>query len=309
MNFLITRHDKIGDFITSLPLFYVIKKANPNAKIYALVSDVNMDLAKEIEFIDEVILYDKNHFWNTVRRVRRANISISISAFIDTKLGWLLFLSGIKDRISPATKVAQIFFNNTIKQKRSRVEKTEVEYNLDLAKHFNSNINTAYPVPLLKLHNFQNFRAVNQLKHKRLILLHPGYGGSSNGNITFNEYMELAGVARLQKNIQIVWTFGPDDLDAKNHFTKIAPKRDIIFQPETLLDFCYLINDSELLISTSTGPMHLAGLLNIKTISFFGDDLFSSPKRWATVSDPNKQHNFIAINADFNKIKNILRII
>jgi len=60
VNILITRHDKIGDFITSLPLFYVVKKDNPNAKIYALVSKVNIDLANQIDFIDEVILYDKN---------------------------------------------------------------------------------------------------------------------------------------------------------------------------------------------------------------------------------------------------------
>jgi len=39
--------------------------------------------------------------------------------------------------------------------------------------------------------------------------------------------------------------------------------------------------------------MHLAGMLNIKTISFFGDSLFASPKRWATISDTQKQHNFI----------------
>ena len=45
-------------------------------------------------------------------------------------------------------------------------------------------------------------------------------------------------------------------------------------------------------ISTSTGPMHLAGAVNIKTLSFFGDSLFASSKRWASVNDKNKQNNF-----------------
>ena len=62
MNILITRHDKIGDFVTSLPLYYVIKKANPHAKVFALVSKININLAKQIDFIDEVILYDKDNF-------------------------------------------------------------------------------------------------------------------------------------------------------------------------------------------------------------------------------------------------------
>ena len=37
--------------------------------------------------------------------------------------------------------------------------------------------------------------------------------------------------------------------------------------------------------------MHLAGVLNIQTISFFGSNLFASSKRWATVSEANKQLN------------------
>jgi ADP-heptose:LPS heptosyltransferase len=79
-----------------LPLFYVVKKANPNAKIYALVSKVNLELARKIDFIDEVVLYDQSYFWQTFKSIKASNIDISISAFIDTRLGWLLFLTGIK---------------------------------------------------------------------------------------------------------------------------------------------------------------------------------------------------------------------
>lgn len=291
MNILITRHDKIGDFITSLPLFYVVKKSNPHAKIYALVSKVNLELAQQTDFIDEVILYDKDNFWLTLRNIRAANISISISAFIDTKIGWMLFLSGIKTRISPATKLAQLFFNKTLKQRRSLVEKTEVEYNLDLAKLLDGNINLSYQVPLLKLDNKQEFRDTNQLAGQKIILFHPGYGGSSDGNLTLEDYLKLANVVRNLPNVQVVWVFGPDDLDVKGKIKALIPNIDIIYQPPTLLDYCFLIGDSELLVSTSTGPMHLAGALNIKTVSFFGNNLFSSSKRWATVSETNKQLN------------------
>ena len=299
MNILITRHDKIGDFITSLPLFYVVKKDNPNAKIYALVSKVNIDLANQIDFIDEVILYDKNHFWQTLKNIKNANISVSISAFIDTQLGWLLLLNNIKTRIAPATKIAQLFFNNTLKQKRSLVEKTEVEYNLDLAKLLNNNIDLAYHAPLLKLDNKQQFRNTNHLERKRLVLFHPGYGGSSDGNLILEDYVKLSDTIRQLNNIQIIWVFGPDDLGVKENIIGLIPDSDLIYKPPTLLDYCFLIRDSELLVSTSTGPMHLAGVLNIKTISFFGSNLFASPERWSTVSDADRQNNFI-VNQSFN---------
>jgi len=299
VNILITRHDKIGDFVTSLPLFYVVKKSKPDAKIYALVSKVNIDLARKIDFIDEVILYDKLHFWQTLKSVKSANVAVSVSAFIDTKLGWLLFLSGIKIRISPATKIAQIFFNRTIKQKRSLVEKTEVEYNLDLAKLLDRNSSLSYQIPLLNLENNKRFRICNKLKNEKLALFHPGYGGSSDGNISLNDYIDLAETVRMLDNVKVVWVFGPDDNNTKDQIKRLILNSDIIYNPASILDYCFLIRDSELLISTSTGPMHLAGMLNINTISFFGSNLFASPKRWSTVSDTNKQNNFI-INDSFN---------
>ena len=310
MNILITRHDKIGDFITSLPLFYVVKRSNPHAKIYALVSKVNLELAQQADFIDKVILYDKDNFWLTLRNIRVANISISISAFIDTKIGWMLFLSGIKTRIAPATKLAQLFFNKTLKQRRSLVEKTEVEYNLDLAKLLDGNINLSYQVPLLKLNNKQKFRNNNQLAGQKIVLFHPGYGGSSDGNLTLEGYLKLAKVVRELHSIQVVWVFGPDDLDTKDKVKTLISTSDIIYQPPTVIDYCYLIRDSELLISTSTGPMHLAGALNVKTISFFGDSLFASPGRWATVSETNKQLN-IKIDKNYNQdfLKTIINLV
>ena len=82
-------------------------------------------------FIDNVLLYDKNDLKNTLKSIKSKNFDASISAYIDTTLGKLLFQSGIKTRVAPATKIAQIFFNKRIKRRRSKVEKTEWQYNLD----------------------------------------------------------------------------------------------------------------------------------------------------------------------------------
>jgi ADP-heptose:LPS heptosyltransferase len=212
----------------------------------------------------------------------------------------MLFLSSIKTRIAPATKLAQIFFNKTLKQRRSLVEKTEVMYNLDLAKILDKKIDLNYKTPLLKLDNKLIFRSKNQLQDKKIVLFHPGYGGSSDGNLTLEDYLKLAKVVRNLPNVKVVWVFGPDDLDAKDKIKGLIPDSDIIHHPSTLLDYCFLIRDSELLISTSTGPMHLAGALNVKTISFFGSNLFASSKRWATVSETNKQLN-IEIDKDYQQ--------
>ncbi len=306
MNILISRHDKIGDFITALPLFYVVKKSYPDAKIYALVAKINIEIAKKIGFIDSVILYDKNDFWQTLKQIKKAKITVSISAFIDARLGLLLYLSGIQKRIAPATKIAQLFFNKTLKQNRSQVEKTEILYNLDLAKKLDRNIDLNFTSPLLKLEKTPNFRNQYRLGNKKIVLFHPGYGGSSEGNLSITDYLNLAKTANAIENIQVVFTFGPDDHQTQVKIQDLIPAEMMIYRPPTLLDFCHLINDSELLVSTSTGPMHLAGALNIKTISFFGNTPFASPKRWATVSAKNKQHNLIIKQCRFQDIQKIL---
>ena len=147
MTILITRHDKIGDFITALPMCKVLKEQT-NHKIVMLVSKINIDLAEKLDFIDEVIEYSNDSF-TMLKRLNSIKADVSISGYIDFHLGLCLFLAKIPMRIAPATKIAQIFFNRTIKQRRSRVEKTEWEYNLDLVKKFDNNLTLDFKRPLL----------------------------------------------------------------------------------------------------------------------------------------------------------------
>ncbi|MFA7084668.1 MAG: glycosyltransferase family 9 protein [Arcobacteraceae bacterium] len=282
MNLLITRHDKIGDFCVTLPLFKALKEQYPKIKITALVSKVNFKFAQNIEFIDDVILYDKNDLKKTLQTIKEKKFDASISCFIDTTLGKMLFKSGIKIRVAPATKLAQIFFNKRVKQRRSKVEKTEWQYNLDLAKKIFPDIKLDFTRPLL---NFE------QKKEKRVVF-HPGFGGSSDGNLSLDDYVNLAR-SITNKEYEIVFSFGPDDGVSKEYIEKNLDFKATIFDSQvSLYEFTKYLASSFLFVSTSTGPMHLAGAVNIKTLSFFGDSLFASAKRWATMSEETKQNNF-----------------
>lgn len=99
MNLLITRHDKIGDFVVTLPLFKAIKEQYLDVKLTALVSKVNYKFAKDIDFIDDVILYNINDLDRTLQDIKSKNFDVSISAYIDTNLGKLLYKSGIKKEL------------------------------------------------------------------------------------------------------------------------------------------------------------------------------------------------------------------
>lgn len=301
MNLLITRHDKIGDFVVTLPLFKAIKEQYPSTKLTALVSKINFEFAKSLDFIDDVILYNKNDLEKTLQDIKSRNFDISLSAYIDTNLGKILFKSRIKKRVAPATKLAQFFFNKRIKQRRSKVEKTEWQYNLDLAKAIFPDIKLDFTRPLLEF----------DVKKEKRVIFHAGFGGSSDGNLTLNDYINLA---RSIKNsdYEVVFSFGPDDEKSKEYIKENLDFKVIIYDSNgTLLEFAKYIASSSLFVSTSTGPMHLAGASNTKTLTFFGDSLFASSKRWATISNKENQNNFMLdknyTRDDYSKIENRLK--
>ncbi|EFU70035.1 heptosyltransferase superfamily protein [Aliarcobacter butzleri JV22] len=290
MNLLITRHDKIGDFVVTLPLFKAIKEQYPNTKLTALVSKVNFDFAKNIDFIDDVILFDKNNLSKTLKEIKEKKFDASISAYIDITVGKLLFKSGIKKRVAPATKIAQLFFNKRVKQRRSQVAKTEWRYNLDLAKKLYPDIKLDFTKPLLNI----------KVEREKRVIFHVGFGGSSDGNLRLDDYINLARSIK-DSSYEIVFSFGPDDGVSKEYIKSNLDFKATIFDSKvSLYEFTHYIASSFLFVSTSTGPMHLAGATNTKTLSFFGDSLFASSKRWATISNEENQNNFM-INFDYTK--------
>lgn len=279
MTILITRHDKIGDFITALPMCKVLKEQT-NHKIVMLVAKINVDLAKRLDFIDDVVEYSDDSF-TLLNRLSKFKFDASISGYIDFHLGLCLFLAKIPMRISPATKIAQIFFNKKLKQRRSEVKKTEWAYNLDLIKKFDDNLKLEFNKPLLTL----------DTKKENFIIFHTGFGGSSDGNLSLDDYLKLANKA--SQSIKVVFTFGPDDDKSKKYIKeKLDFQADIRDDFKSLWEFTKFISTTKLFVSTSTGPMHLAGLTNTTTLSFFGENLFASSKRWATISEQRIQNNY-----------------
>ena len=301
MNILISRHDKIGDFVTMLPVCKVLKEQT-NHKVVMLVSKVNVALAKELDFIDDVIEYTDDTK-ALIKTIKSYKFDVSISGYIDTTLGKVLFKSRIPQRIAPATKIAQIFFNKRVKQRRSEVKMREFEYNLQLLKAFDKTLVLEFQKPLLAVGSISSNENSNmhsqrgRWEREDFIIFHVGFGGSSDGNLVLDDYLKLAKKASNYTNV--LFSFGPDDGESKTYIEKhLNFKATIRDDFKSLMEFTIFIAKSKLFISTSTGPMHLAGMTNTPTLSFFGANLFASAKRWGTISDETLQHNF-TVGADY----------
>ncbi|MCD6191398.1 MAG: glycosyltransferase family 9 protein, partial [Sulfurimonas sp.] len=281
MNILVVRTDKLGDFVTAFPAMYVLKQYNPQNRIIACISPINEALAKSCEFIDEVIVDDpKSSIFELIKKLKNAKIDASITLFSNTRVAFAQFMARIPQRIAPATKIAQIFYTDRVKQKRSEVKMAEFEYNLELTKTLFSEINLEYKKPLLEFEDarkvYDVFCANNDIS-KDVVAFHVGFGGSSDANWNLDEYAILIREVLKQGKYQVVLTFGPDEKELYEEMQDRLKGEDIVFyfSLDGLVYFAKLISNFKLFVSTSTGTYHLASLVGCPTMTFFGDSLFA----------------------------------
>jgi len=301
LNILVVRTDKLGDFITALPSMFVLKQHNPKNKLIVCIAPLNKSLAESCDFIDEVIVDDgKISVFELAKKIREAKIDASVTLFSNTRVAIAQFLAGIKTRIAPATKIAQIFYNKRVTQRRSEVKMAEFEYNLELTKSLFPDINLEYKKPLLEFKDSKQinyvFRANNDIaEDKEIIAFHVGFGGSSDANWTLDEYEVLIREVLKQDKYQIVMTFGPDEVELYEQMQMKFFGTNIIFylSLEGLVYFAKLVSNFKLFVSTSTGTYHIASLVGTATMTFFGSSLFASSSRWKSVGDITKQKHFM----------------
>lgn len=293
------RTDKLGDFITALPTIYVLKWHNKVNKIIVCISSINETLARKCDFIDEIIVDEKDSsVFTLANKIRKHKVDASITLFSNTRVAFAQFLAFIPKRIAPATKIAQIFYTKRVKQQRSQVKMAEFEYNLALARELFCDINIEYKKPLLKLANSKEIYdvfCINNDIDKDVVAFHIGFGGSSDANWSSVEYESLIRSMLKQNRYQIVLTFGPDEKKLYEEMQIRLREEDVVFyfSLDGLVYFSKLISNFKLFVSTSTGTYHLASLVGISTITFFGDSPFASSARWKGVGDEKLQTHFM----------------
>lgn len=303
---LVIRNDKIGDFMLAWPAFALLKTQYPQAEITALVPHYTAPLAEQCEWIDKVLIDEKKSGFlsdviNLSKNIRQKNYDLSISLFSETRTSISLWLAGVKLRIGPATKIAQVFLNRRLRQKRSQSAKPEYEYNLDLIKyyiHLNNNTPVETPAPpyfqfsTTEITSLQDtFKKKHDIpKNSRVAIVHPGTGGSAI-NLSTEQYAELIKQLSTLSKLFFIITAGPGELARASELSeKISGINHALYESkEGIINFCKLINTAGLYISGSTGPLHIAGALDVPTVAFYPSKKSASPVRWQTLNTPARR--------------------
>ncbi len=290
------------------PALALLKKQYPDSLVAVLIPAYTEPLAKLCPSIDRIILDPKTSSVTgavaLAKILRQHRFGTVISLFTETRTALACFLARIPVRISPATKIAQFFSNKRLTQRRSQSSKPEYEYNNDLVRFFiqtqgdkpDNSISAPYlQFPETEIATLrQNYiRQHNIPEECQLVFIHPGTGGSAV-NLSLEQFAAIGREITQSANIHLIITSGPDELAQAEKLSGLLKniRHTVYHSTEGLVSFSQFLACSDLFISGSTGPLHIAGALNVKTVAFYSARQSATALRWDTLNDTDKKLAF-----------------
>ncbi|MDF1612101.1 glycosyltransferase family 9 protein [Stygiobacter electus] len=289
MRILIVRQDRIGDVVLSTPLPREIKKVYPNSFVAVMVRNYTKDIYLHNPYVDEIIIYDETkkglkNFLEDVKKIKKYKFTHALMLLPNEKINYLLFFAGIPFRIGVGHKLYQfITFTKFVDRKKYNPLRHEADYSLDLIRKIG--IEPTSTDPEIFLSDNEKIKA-KEIKRtlvnndQKLIGINTSSGNSAP-NLPLEEYKRLILKLSNEKRIKVVITdINPDD--------SIKNLPNVIYPMTSLRNDILIFSILDLLISSSTGPMHICSALKVKTLSLFCPLTACSPKLWGPLGNESR---------------------
>jgi len=192
-----------------------------------------------------------------------------------------LFVARVPCRVGVRSKIhSYLFFNRSLRQKRSRAEKHEAEYGLQLVS---AALGQAFDFNKLDPLRLGTPLSVKELQNLGIaqdyIVVHPGMAGSAL-NWPSAQYIEF--IDYFSKTCDIVVTCGPSD---QQFVTPISAAFSGNNKVKSLagLNFAQLIlvlQTSKGVLAPSTGVLHMAASLGVPTLGIYSPIGVERAIRW-----------------------------
>lgn len=291
---IVSRTDKIGDLILSIPSLYMVKKMYPEAELVVLVRKYNYEIVKNLPYVDRILRIDDYTQSELLEKIPYFKADVFIALYNDKFISQLVKVSGAKIKIGPISKTYSLFtFNRGVLQKRSRSVKNEAEYNLDLVKKLNpKRYDEVFEIDTKIYLGEENKRAGDTffktyIEGAKTLVVNPFIGGSAK-NIKDSEYVSL------------IQRFVDDNPDKKVIVTchileeergeKLLADIDrdgvyLFANGGDLLNIAGIIKNADVYLGASTGPTHIAGALQKRIVAIYPAKATQSTTRWGVFGD------------------------
>lgn len=293
---VISRTDSIGDVILTLPLCKWIKQKYPSCKLLFLGKNYTNPILECFPSIDKIVCW--NEYTDLpkeqqLKAIRALHADVFIHVFPNKKIAKLAKKAKIDFRIGTSHRV---FHTLTCNIKPSFTRKNsdlhESQLNFELLRNLGlSKIPTLSEITNL----IQEFRPIEGLPpafkkmislDKKNVIIHPKSQGSA-AEWPIEKYIQLA--EKLVKEGYFVF-FSGTEKEGKLFRDKLPKNDDIkdVSGRMTLTEFISFINECDVLIACSTGPLHISSILGKKSVGLYTKKRPMHPGRWAPIGMNSK---------------------
>ncbi len=290
---LIIRPDRIGDVILTTPLIKSVKTSFPGSFVGVMVGSYTVPLIRENPYVDEIITDDpagkdsgRLGFWEQVRTLRKYKFDTGLMPLPRERHAWMMLLAGIKTRIGVGGKIYQILTGTRSVSRNKYIPlRHEADYVTDLGRKIGvTNIDlkpTLYLTPDEHANAKKFFTSRGIDFKKPLIGINPG-SKNSCPNWLPERYVQLT--ERLMKIHQVFINAGPKDSGLRKYFEHLGD-RVILYDDNDLRELMALTSQVSILVSSSTGTMHIAAALDVPTVALFCPLTACSYKLWGPLGN------------------------
>lgn len=288
---LCVRIDRIGDLVLTIPTDNMIG--------YHATWLVNKGMGFICEFANP-----QRRFYETERGFSFKRLFTLIALFKQEQFShiiffhapwWMLFaawFAGIPKRAGRKSQWHSfLFLNMGFRQSRLAGVKSELEYNFELMQKslelFKLPIEQKYTA--LKLQSADKAHLARyDLAAQKYCVVHAGMAGSAR-NWTVGNYASL--VFRLSKNTQVVMTGTKSDevwlTPLRKELKKYGVDEKILWLDGKLstIELLTVLNYASFVVAPSTGVVHLAASLGVKTIGIYSPVKSQNVVRWGPKGD------------------------
>ncbi len=290
---LVIRPDRIGDVTLATPVVRALRTTFPDAYIAALVRPVTEAVLRHNPHLDEILIddWEQTHagfggFIDRLRMLRRRRFDTALMLLPTERHAWMTFLAGIRTRIGVGTKLYQVLtFARGVSRNKYVPLRHEADYCMDLARAIgvrSEDLRTEAFLTDAEMHAAgDRLRALGRRADAPLISVHPEHGRSAPNWTTalYGEFITRA-LAEIP-DAQVLVNITPGNIVARAFFEQF--RSPAVLFPDGSGDLRLLmglIAQSDVVVSASTGPMHLAAALDTPTVSMFCPLTACSPELW-----------------------------
>ncbi len=286
---LLVRNDRIGDLVLTLPAFQAVRRQWHRAHVAALVSPYTAPLLSGTGYVDEVILDDAaDRPKELAKRLKPHGFDAVLVFNSNTRNCRAMWHAGIPRRVCWAYKPAGMLFGNyRVKVHRTHPPIHDAEFALEFVRRLGGAAVMANLSAQLHVDEHTLKRVAARIKRELgsggpLFGVHPGNGASA-----FNWPMEhyVALIDRLARHGRVMITGSAAErpmLSAiRARLCDSDANRVGCFADFDLGELAAALSLMSSFTASSTGPMHMAGILETPVVALFSPHPVHAPAKWA----------------------------